>query len=107
MYVKPGLPCKPSRRVQALVDEYAQGQSCLTPESHHRINTYYTSIDRVLSELKLRFSGNDQDILSALGDICHSDSVSEMTYIVSGGALNSTHSLTVTVTRQMKKASLE
>ena len=71
---------KTSRRLQALVDEYAQGQSCLTPESHHRINTYYTSIYRVLSELKLRFSGNDQDILSALGDICHCDAPDEESF---------------------------
>ena len=35
----------------------------LTLESHHRTNTYYASIDKVLSELELRFSGNDQEIL--------------------------------------------
>ena len=49
-----------------------QRQTQLTPESHHRINTYYASIDKVLSELELRFSGNDQEILCALGNICHS-----------------------------------
>ena len=48
-------------------------QTQLTPESHHRINTYYASIDKVLSELELRFSGNDQEILCALGNICHSE----------------------------------
>ena len=34
---------------------------------------YYTSIDKTLSELELRFSGNDQEILCALGNICHSE----------------------------------
>ena len=63
----------PSRRLQALVGEPAQRQTHLTPESHHRIKTYYASIDKVLSELELRFSGNDQEILCALGNICHSE----------------------------------
>ena len=59
----------PSRRLQALVGEHAQRRTQLTPESHHRINTYYASIDKVLSELELRFSGNDQEIVCALGSI--------------------------------------
>ena len=53
--------------------EHAQRQTQLTPESHHRINTYYAFIDKVLSELQLRFSGNDQDIHCALGNICNSE----------------------------------
>ena len=48
----------PSRRLQALQGENAPRQTQLTPESHYRINTYYASIDKVLSELELRFSGN-------------------------------------------------
>ena len=63
----------PSRRLQALVGEHTQRQMKLTPESYHRIKTYYASIDKVLSELELRFSGNDQEILCALGNICHSE----------------------------------
>ena len=51
----------PSRRLQALVGEHAQRQTELTPESYHRINTYYASIDKVLSELELRFRGNDSE----------------------------------------------
>ena len=59
----------PSRRLQALVGEHVQRQRQLTSDSHHRIN-----IDKVLSELELRFSGNcDQDILCALGNICNSE----------------------------------
>jgi len=63
----------PSRCLQALVGEHVQRQTQLTPESHHLINTYYVSIDKVLSELELRFTGNDQEILCALGNICHSE----------------------------------
>ena len=63
----------PSRRLQALVGEHGQRQTQLTPESYHRINTYYASIDKVLSELELRFRGNDQEILCALGNICNSE----------------------------------
>ena len=36
-----------------------------------RINTYYVSLDKVLSELEVRLSENDQEILCALGDMCH------------------------------------
>ena len=57
----------PSRRFQALGGEHAQRRTQLTPELHHRINTYYAFIDKVPSELKLRFSGND------LGNICNSE----------------------------------
>ena len=63
----------PSRRLQAIVGEHTQRQTQLTPESHHRINTYYASIYKVLSELELRFSGNDQELLCDLGNICQSE----------------------------------
>ena len=64
----------------------------LTPESHHRIKTYYAFIDKVLSELELRFSGNDQEILCALGNICHSEtpdkeSFSRVVYKIDGAIL--------------------
>ena len=36
-------------------------------------NIYYASIDKVLSKRDLRFSGNYQEILCALGNICHSE----------------------------------
>ena len=44
------------------------------PEDYHRVNTFYTSLDKVLAEIETRFSGNDQDVLCALGDITLSDS---------------------------------
>ncbi|CAH3191479.1 unnamed protein product [Porites evermanni] len=68
----------PSSRPQALVGEHSQIQTQLTPESHHpqanhHINIYYAPIEKVLSKLELRFSGNDQEILCALENICHSE----------------------------------
>ena len=42
-------------------------------QANHRINIYLAPIDQVLSELELGFSGNDQKILCALRDICHSE----------------------------------
>ena len=41
----------------------------ITPETHHRINTFYRSLDKVLSEMQSRFDSNDQQILCALGDV--------------------------------------
>ena len=63
----------PLRRLQALVVEHVQRQTQLTQESHHFIHTYCASIDKVLSELELRFSGSDQEILCALGNICNGE----------------------------------
>ena len=66
-------PHTPSRRLEALVGEHAPRKTQLTPESHHHINTNYASIDKALSELELRFNVNDQEILCALRNICHSE----------------------------------
>ena len=44
------------------------------PHNYHRVKTFYTSLDDVLAEIEIRFSGNDQDALCALGDITLSDS---------------------------------
>ena len=63
----------PSHHLQALVDEHGQQRTQLTPESHHRINTFFASIDKVLSKLELRFSGNDQEILCALKNMYNSE----------------------------------
>ena len=43
-------------------------------EEYHRVNTFFTSLDNVLAEIENRFSGNDQDVLCALGDVTLSDS---------------------------------
>ena len=64
----------PSRRFQAPVGEHAQRRPTqLTPESHHCIITHYASIDKVLFKLELRSSGNDLEIICALGNICNSE----------------------------------
>jgi hypothetical protein len=63
---------QPSRRLQALVGESTSVTSTncvITPESHHRVNTFYRSLDKVISEMKARFNENDQEILGALGDV--------------------------------------
>lgn len=63
---------KTSRRIQVLVGEHTQSQMQLTLEPHHRITVtlYYVSLDKVLSELEVRFNGNNQEILCALRDMC-------------------------------------
>ena len=49
---------------------------------HHRINTFYLSLDNVLSEIKSRFDNNDQEILCALGDVVLNDSPLENSFDV-------------------------
>ena len=67
---------QPSTRLQALVGEIqnasAAGPSS-KPEDYHRVNTFFTSLDKVLAEIESRFSGNDQDVLCTLGDVTVSD----------------------------------
>ena len=68
---------QPSTRLQALVGENPNVNVApppSKPEDYHRINTFYTSLDKVLAVIETRFSGNDQDVLCALGDITLSDS---------------------------------
>ena len=48
----------PSRSLQDLVGDHVQRQTRLTPELHHRMNSYYASIDKVLTELELRVNRN-------------------------------------------------
>ena len=50
------------------------------PESHHRVNTYFLSLDKVLGELKVRFEGNDQEILCSLGEIALLENPSENSF---------------------------
>jgi hypothetical protein len=40
-----------------------------TPEEHNRINTYFVCLDKVVTEMRSRFTGNDQNVLCALGSI--------------------------------------
>ena len=62
---------KPSSRLQLLAGEQTTDineNHAQTPHEHHRVNTYYRSLDKVITEMSACFEGNDQDILCALGD---------------------------------------
>ncbi|XP_015750834.1 PREDICTED: uncharacterized protein LOC107330786 [Acropora digitifera] len=70
---------RPSRRLQSLTGETpaaANDSSQQTAKDHFRTTVYYTSIDKVVSELQSRFEGNDQEVLCALGEIVFSRSPS-------------------------------
>ena len=70
---------RPSRRLQGLTGETpaaANDSSQQTAKDHFRITVYYTSIDKVVSELQSRFEDNDQEVLCALGKIVFSHSPS-------------------------------
>ena len=54
----------------------ANDSSQQTPKDHFSITVYYTSIDKVVSELQSRFEGNDQEVLCTLGEIVFSRSPS-------------------------------
>ena len=72
-----------STRLQALVGENpSHNAQSKQPEDIHRVNTYFTSLDKVLAEMKARFGGNDQDVLCALGDIILSDSPAIRSFIL-------------------------
>ena len=69
--------CVPRRqaltRLQALVAENPSHNAPSKPEDFHRVNTYFTSLHKVLAVIEVPFGGNDQDVLCALGDITLSD----------------------------------
>jgi len=60
---------KPSHHLQAVVGECSAQPLMPTTKSHYRVNVFYTALDKVLAELRSRFSGNDQDVLCGLGDL--------------------------------------
>ena len=60
---------RPSCRLQALAGETpaaANDSSQQTEEDHFHVTVYYTSIDKVVSELQSRWEGNDQEVFCAL-----------------------------------------
>ena len=72
---------RPSRRLQSLIGESSDDvERVTTPKNHHRINTFYRSLDYVIGEMKSRFSKNDQEILCALGDVVLSKTPSRNSY---------------------------
>ena len=68
---------KPLTRFQALVGENQNGNAATPlskPEDYHRVNSLFAFLDKDLGEIENRFSGNDQDVLCALGYITLGDS---------------------------------
>ena len=49
-------------------------------QRNNRVNTFFTSLDKVLAEIENRFSGNDQDVLCALGDVTKIDSLASNSF---------------------------
>ena len=93
------LACVPWRqpstrlqRLQALVGDTDENASAAgppsKPEEHHRDNTFFTSLDKVLAEIENQFSGNDQDVLCALGDITKSVSPTSDSFDLVAGYYN-------------------
>ena len=80
---------RPSRRLQGLTGETpaaANDSSQQTAKDRFRITVYYTTIDKVVSELQSRFEGNDREVLCAVGEIVfsHSPSINNVqTYQIS------------------------
>ena len=58
---------------RCFADERNQSLVLPVAQAKHRTMHDYASIDEVLSKLELRFSGNDQEILCALGNFCHNE----------------------------------
>ena len=82
---------QPSTRLQALVGENQNASAAgppSKPEDYHRVNTFFTSLDKVLAEIESRFSGNDQDVLCALGDVTLSDSPASDSFDLVAGYYN-------------------
>ena len=56
-----------SRRQQALVGQSAEGDVIHSDvKTYYRVTNFYPSMDMIVTELKNRFSENEQDILCAL-----------------------------------------
>ena len=78
-----------SRRLLSLAGESAEEPSVPRPAAdHHRINTYFRSLDLVVAELELglRSTGNDQDILCALGDVVAGNEPTQRSVQLTGGS---------------------
>ena len=71
----------PSRRLQALVGEEPDERAPASSEEDlARIQVYYNGLDRVMAEIRERFSSKDSNILSALCDVVSSDLPKQESY---------------------------
>ena len=60
---------QPSRRLQALVGKMTEVNAEVEYQAAVPSNAYYLSIDKIVTEIKYRLEGNDQELLLALADI--------------------------------------
>ena len=79
MFKEANLPRrKPSKRLQALCGESAgEGDVISDVKLYQKVNTYFTSLDNVVSEMEERFNENDQSILTSMGSIIFDESPSD------------------------------
>ena len=72
---------RPSRRQQALLGESSAGSVEFNDvRSYQRVTNYYPALDKIVMELKSRFSENDQNTLCALEAIIHDKKVSDNSF---------------------------
>ena len=69
-------------------DEKTNISAIETRGTPYRVNTFFTSLDKVLAEIEDRFSGNDQDVFCALGDVTKSDSPASDSFDLIAGYYN-------------------
>ena len=84
---------QPSTRLQELfrVRENQNASAAGTPskpEDYHRVDTFFTSLDKVLAEIENRLSRNDQDVLCALSDVTLSNSPASDCFDIVAGYYN-------------------
>ena len=62
VFKEPSLPRrKPSKRLQTLCGESAgEGDVITDVKVYQKVNTYFTSLDNVISEMEERFNEDDQ-----------------------------------------------
>ena len=79
---KAKLPTRrPSKRHQALMGENSDGNVVHTDiKSFHRVTNFFPALDMIVSELKSRFSENEQDILCALEAVVFDENVDESAF---------------------------
>ena len=69
---------KPSRRLQAFVGETQDNEHSISDvQQYFKVNTYFASLDRVLSEMGHRFNEEDQSILTSLSSLIFSQTPEE------------------------------
>ncbi|XP_071826952.1 zinc finger MYM-type protein 1-like [Apostichopus japonicus] len=83
-FKEPKLPRarRPPRRLEGLMGTTGAGeaQQYTTPRDYYLIDTYFCSIDKVVSEMESRFDVDDQSVLCALGDVVLNEATTASSY---------------------------